>query len=64
LSKRIEMNIVEEWVVIFRFNKENPRNSPTPLGLQSQGQPTKVGPPKAKGTKLDFNGGSTSYLTK
>ncbi len=45
----IEMNMVEEWVVTLGFNKENPRNSPAPLGHQSWGQPTKVGPPKAKG---------------
>jgi hypothetical protein len=31
LLKMIEMNMVEEWVVL-GFNKENPRNSPTPLG--------------------------------
>jgi hypothetical protein len=28
----IEMNMVEKWVVSLGFNKENPRNSPTPLG--------------------------------
>jgi hypothetical protein len=26
LSKRIEMNMVEEWVITFEFNKKNPRN--------------------------------------
>jgi len=35
LSKRIEMNMVEEWVVTLVFNKENPKNFPTPLGQQS-----------------------------
>jgi len=25
LSERIEMNMVEEWVVTLKFNKENPR---------------------------------------
>jgi hypothetical protein len=35
LSERIEMNMVEERVVTLGFNKENPRNFPTPLGQQS-----------------------------
>jgi len=30
LSKRIEMNMVEEQVVTIRFNKENPKSSSTP----------------------------------
>jgi hypothetical protein len=34
------------------------------LGQQSQGQLTKVGPPKAKGAKVNSNGGSTSYLAE
>jgi hypothetical protein len=35
LLERIEMNMVEEWVVTLRFNKENPKNFPTPSGQQS-----------------------------
>ncbi len=54
--------MVEEWVVILGFNKDNPRNFLTPLGQQSRGEPTQAVPPKAKGAKLDSNGGFTSYL--
>jgi hypothetical protein len=43
------MNMVEEWVVIFGFNKKNPRNFLVPSSQQSRGQPTKAIPPKAKG---------------
>jgi hypothetical protein len=60
-SERIEMNMVEEWAVTLGFNIDNPRNSPTPSGQQSQGQPTKAVPPKAKGARPDLGGGSTSY---
>jgi len=58
------MNMVEECVVTLGFNKENPRNFPTPLGEQLHSQPTKATPPKAKGAKLNLGGSSTSYLTK
>ncbi len=51
------MNTVEEWVVTLGFNKDNPRNFPTPSNQQSQGQPTKVVPPKAKGAKSYLGGG-------
>jgi len=34
LSERIEMNMVEEWVVTLAFDKENPIFFPTPLGQQ------------------------------
>jgi hypothetical protein len=51
-------------VVTLGFNKENPRNYPAPLDQQSQNQPTKTTPPKAKGAKLDLGGDSTSYLAK
>jgi hypothetical protein len=53
--------MVEEWVVTFRLNKDNPRNFPTPLSQQSWSQPTKATPPKAKGARPDLGGGSTSY---
>jgi hypothetical protein len=40
------MNMVEERIMVtLGFNKENPKNSLTPFCQQSQGQPTKVGPP-------------------
>jgi len=55
------MNMVEDWVVTLGFNKVNSRNYPTPLNQQSQGQPTKAIPPKAKGGKPNLGGGSTSY---
>ncbi len=58
------MNMVEEQVVTFGFNKENPRNYLAPSSHQSQCKSTKVAPPKAKGAKLDSGGGSTSYLAK
>jgi hypothetical protein len=32
LSERIEMNMVEEWVVTLAFDKENPIFFPIPLG--------------------------------
>jgi hypothetical protein len=64
LSKRIEMNMVEEQVVTLGFNKENPRNSRAPLRQQSQGQPTKAIPPKAKDAKPYSGGDSTSYLVE
>jgi hypothetical protein len=64
LTKKIEMNIMEERVVILGFSKKNPRNSLAPSGQLSRSQPTKVGPLEAKGTKLDFCDGSTSYSTK
>jgi hypothetical protein len=51
-------------MVTLGFNKENPRYSLTPLSQQSQSQPTKATPPKAKGAKLDSGGGSTSYSIK
>ncbi len=45
--------MVEEQVTVtLGFNKENPRNSPTPSSEQSQGQPIKVGPLEAKGDAL------------
>ncbi len=58
------MNMVEERMVTFGFNKENPRNFLAPSSQQSQSQPTKVTPPKAKGAKPNSGGGSTSYSTK
>jgi hypothetical protein len=58
------MNMVEEWVVTLGFKQGNPKNSPTPSIQKSQGQPTKVGPPKAKEANLDSNGGSKFYSTK
>jgi len=64
LLKRIEMNMVEEEVVTFGFNKENPRNYLAPSSHQSRRKSTKVAPPKAKGAKLDSGGGSTSYSAK
>ncbi len=48
-------------MVTFGFNKENPRNYPTPSSHQSRGKSTNVAPPKAKGAKLNLSGGSTSY---
>jgi len=51
-------------VVTLGFNKENPRNFPTPSNQRSQGQPTKAAPPKAKGAKLDSGSGSTYYSTE
>jgi hypothetical protein len=35
LLERIEMNMVKEQAVTLGFNKDNPRNSPTPLDQQS-----------------------------
>ncbi len=64
LSKRIEMNMMEEQVVTFGFNKENPNNSPTPSRQQLRNQPTKATPPKAKGAKPNLSGGFTSYLVE
>jgi len=58
------MNMVKERMVTLGFNKENLRNSPTPSGQQSQRQPIKATPPKAKRAKLDSGGGSTSNSTK
>jgi hypothetical protein len=55
------MNMVEKQMVTFGFNKENPRNFPTPSSQQFRNQPTKVAPPKAKGAKPNSSGGSTSY---
>jgi hypothetical protein len=60
-SEKIEMNMVEEWVVTLGFDKDNLRNSPTPSSQQSRGQPTEAIPPKAKGAKPNLGGGSTSY---
>jgi len=37
LLEYIKMNIVEEWVVTFGFNKENQRNASTPLAQQLHG---------------------------
>ncbi len=54
LLKRIKSNMVEEHVVIIRFNKDNPMNSSshTPLFIQQQcGQPNKATSQKAKGTQ-------------
>jgi hypothetical protein len=66
LSERIEMNMGEERVVTFGFNKENPKNSLAPSSRQSQNQPTttKVAPFKAKGAKPNLGSSSTSYSTK
>jgi hypothetical protein len=36
----------------------------TPSCQQTQGQPTKAIPPKAKEAKLNSSGGSTSYIAK
>jgi hypothetical protein len=58
------MNMVKERMVTLGFNKENLRNPPTPSSQQSQRQPIKATPPKAKRAKLDLGGGSTSYSTK
>jgi hypothetical protein len=62
--EKIEKNMVEEKVVTLGFNKENPKNSPTPWSQQSWNQPTKAAPPKAKRAKLDSGTSSTSYLAK
>jgi hypothetical protein len=35
LLERIEMNMVEEWVVTLGFNKENLKKFPTPSSQQS-----------------------------
>lgn len=54
LLERIKSNMVEEHVVIIRFNKDNPMNSSshTPLFTQQQcGQPNKATSQKAKGTQ-------------
>jgi len=55
------MNMVEEWMVTLGFNKKNPWNSLTPSNQESQSQPTKATPHKAKKAKPDSSGGSTSY---
>jgi hypothetical protein len=55
------MNMVEEQVVTIGFNKENPKNSPTPSSQQSQSQPTKATPPKVKGAKPKLYSSSTFY---
>jgi hypothetical protein len=54
LLERIGMNMVEEQVVTIGFNKENPRNFPTPSSQQSQSQPTKATPPKVKGANQNY----------
>jgi hypothetical protein len=61
LLEKIEMNMVEEHMVTLGFNKDNPRNSPTPLGQQSWSQPTKDVPPKVKRVEPNLGGVSTSY---
>jgi hypothetical protein len=61
LLAKNEMNMVEEWVITFGFNKKNPRNLLTPSSQQLHGQPTKVTLPKAKGPKPDSSGCFTSY---
>jgi hypothetical protein len=55
--------MVQEWVVTLRFNKEK-MNFLAPSSQQSRNQPTKVAPPKAKGTKPNLDGGFTSYSAK
>jgi len=64
LSKRIEMNMGEEQMVTFGFNRESPKNSLAPSSQQSQNQPTKAAPLKAKGAKPNLGSSSTSYSTK
>jgi len=61
LSERIEMNMGEERMVTFGFNKENPKNSLAPSNQQSQNQPAKAAPLKAKGAKPNLGSNSTSY---
>jgi hypothetical protein len=56
------MNMVEEWVVTLGFNKENPKNSLTPCGQQSQSLLTKVEPPKSKGSKPNLGGGEPHLI--
>jgi hypothetical protein len=51
LSKQIEMNMVEKRVVTLGFNKENVKNSPTPLIQQPRGQSNKAMLQKGKETK-------------
>jgi hypothetical protein len=58
------MNMAEVQVVTLGFNKENPKNFPTPSSQQSRSQPTKVTPLKAKGAKLELGNNSTSYLVE
>jgi hypothetical protein len=57
------MNMVEERMVTFAFNKKTPKSSLTPSTQQPKGQPNKTMFQKGKGTKHE-SGGSTSYSTK
>ncbi len=41
--------MVEEWVVTLGFNKENPRNSLTPLGHQSKVNQPRLDHPRPRG---------------
>jgi hypothetical protein len=54
------MKMMEEWVVTFGFNKENPRNAFTLMVQQFHGQLNKATPQKTKGAKLE-QGGFTSF---
>jgi len=58
------MNMVEEQMVTFKFNKENPYNYLAPLHQQSWSQPTKAATPKAKGAKPNSFSSSTSNSMK
>jgi hypothetical protein len=60
LLECIEMKMMEEWVVTFGFNKENPRNAFTLMVQQFHGQLNKATPQKTKGAKLE-QGGFTSF---
>jgi hypothetical protein len=57
------MNIMEECMITFGFNKKTTMSSLTPLTQQPKGQPNKIMLQKEKGTKYEL-GGSTSYYTK
>ncbi len=63
LLEWIEMNIMEERMITFGFNKKTPKSFLTPSIQQPKGQPNKTMFQKGKGTKYEL-GGSTSYSTK
>jgi hypothetical protein len=52
LLKHIKLNMLEEHVVTFTFNKNNLNSSSTSFNQQPHGQLNKVMPQNTKGTKL------------
>jgi hypothetical protein len=60
----IELNMIDEKVVTFNFDKETPKPLSTLPTQHAHGQPTKAPPQKGKGFEQESKGDFSSYFVE